>query len=610
MDNKPYRISRFDYIRGRLSILPRYRRIVKNRKLQAEMRLEDKNSLGLIIEEYANDFPNHFALLYEEEKYTYKEYNEWINRYANYFLNKGNLKKGDVAVVFLENRSELLFIVLALGKIGVISSMINTRQRETPLIHSINHAPGKILIIGEELIEAFKDVESKLELTESQQKFLFYVSDKGLIDTPEGYINLKEEVKNEDEKNPPTTREIQIKTPFIYIFTSGTTGLPKAAIITHEGLINGRYHWDSMCGMKRKDIMYITTPFFHSHAWGVAFTSALRYGSTMAIRRKFSASNFWKDARKFKATCFNYIGEICRYLYNQPVKKDDRKNSIKKAIGNGLRLDIWKNFKKRFRIRRIMEFYGATEPFTPNFSNIFNRNFTIGVCFTPYALVKYNVDQSEPICDDNGFLIRTDLGEPGLLIGQVNPDFFYMYVDKKLNEKKILRNVFEEGDMWVNTGDLLRHIGYGHAQFVDRLGDTFRWKGENVSTEEVERVINEFEQVEMCAVYGVLIPNTEGRAGMASIRIQNDEIEHFRFDEFLIYIIQLIPEYAVPKFFRIKKDFETTETLKIQKNKMKKEGYNPNEFEDPVFVMLPGRVSLIPLSKDIFKRIKNGEYKF
>ncbi|MHA2129050.1 MAG: AMP-binding protein, partial [Promethearchaeota archaeon] len=164
MDNKPYRISRFDYIRGRLSILPRYRRIVKNRKLQAEMRLEDKNSLGLIIEEYANDFPNHFALLYEEEKYTYKEYNEWINRYANYFLNKGNLKKGDVAVVFLENRSELLFIVLALGKIGVISSMINTRQRETPLIHSINHAPGKILIIGEELIEAFKDVESKLEL--------------------------------------------------------------------------------------------------------------------------------------------------------------------------------------------------------------------------------------------------------------------------------------------------------------------------------------------------------------------------------------------------------------------------------------------------------------
>ncbi len=428
---------------------------------------------------------------------------------------------------------------------------------------------------------------------------------------PKGFINLFEEVKNEDIKNPPTSVEIEARDPYAYIFTSGTTGLPKAAIITNGHTVGAGYYWgDIVFGMKKKDVMYITTPLFHSNAINVAYAAALRYGSTKAIRRKFSASNFWKDTRKFKATCFNYIGEICRYLFNQPPKKDDKKNPVKKCVGNGLRPDIWKDFKKRFGIRRICEFYGATERFNPNFANIFNRDCTVGFCIGLYAIVKYDIDTDEPIHDENGFLIRAEPGEAGLLLGQVEPDTFYMYKDKRADEKKIFRNVFEEGDMYLNTGDLLRDIGHSHAQFVDRLGDTFRWKGENVSTEEVETVINNFEQVEICAVYEVLIPNTEGRAGMASIVIGDSDIKKFELSSFLSYLQEYLPEYAVPKFIRFRKEIETTATLKIQKIDMKKEGFDPNKIEDPLFVLLPGTSEYAELTKEIFDGINNGKYRF
>ncbi len=607
----PYLITKKDYLMGWLYVLPRRRKLRKAVEINLNRKPEDKDSIGVWTEKFVEKHPEKIAILYEDSKYTFKEYNEWINRYANYFLNNVGLRKGDVAIVFMENRPELLFIIVAMAKIGVISSLINTNQRQDPLAHSITHTPGKVFIIGEELIDAFEEVKLNLELTEDQRKNLYFIPDKGKKSPSDGFINLFEEVKNENIENPPTSAEIEARDPYAYIFTSGTTGLPKAAIITNGHTVGAAYYWGDICiGMKKKDIMYITTPLFHSNAINVAYAAALRYGSTMAIRRKFSVSNFWKDTRKFKATCFNYIGEICRYLFNQPPKKDDKKNPVKKIVGNGLRPDIWKYFKKRFGIKRICEFYGATERFNPNFANIFNRDCTVGICIGPYAIVKYDIDADETIRDENGFLIRAEPGEAGLLLGQVDPTTFYMYKDKKADEKKIFRNVFEEGDMYLNTGDLLRDIGYGHTQFVDRLGDTFRWKGENVSTEEVETVINNFKQVEMCAVYGVLIPNTEGRAGMASIVIGDSDIEKFKLSKFLSYLQEYLPEYAVPKFIRFRKEIETTATLKIQKIDMKKEGFDPNKIEDPLFMLLPGTSEYAELTKEIFDGINNGKYRF
>ena len=606
-----YRLTRKDYLKAWFFALPRRRRMARAVAEGLTLTPESKNNIALKTELNAKKYTKKTAILYEDISYTHKEYNEWCNRYANFFLDKVGLQKGDVAIVYLINRPEIIFTIVGLAKIGVISSLINTKQREKPLIHSITHAPGKVFIIGEELIDAFSDVKSRLNLTEDQSKHLYFLPDKGEVDLPQGFKNLNDLVKDEDINNPPTSHHIEARDPYAYIFTSGTTGLPKAAIITHGHTVGSSIYWgDTVVGMKQKDIMYITTPLFHSNAINVAFAAALRYGSAMAISRKFSTSKFWDDAIKFKATCFNYIGEICRYLYNKPPKPTDRKHKVVKIVGNGLRNEMWKGFKKRFGIRKIFEFYGATERFSPNFANRFNMDCTIGFCGSPYALVKYDIDADAPIRDENGFMTRVELGKAGLLLGQVDPNLFYNYTDKKADEKKIFRNVFVEGDTYMNTGDLLREIGYSHAQFVDRLGDTFRWKGENVSTEEVESVVNLFEQVDVSSVYGVQIPNTEGRAGMVSIVANSHSGNDFNFRGFFKHIQKYLPEYALPKFIRFKKSLDMTATLKIQKGDLKKQGFDINKIKDSIYVILPGVSNYTPLTNENYEKILNAGYNF
>jgi len=603
----PYIISQEEY---KDKIQPSWEKktplIMEGAARMAELTPDTKYSVGLRIEENTENYPDQLALLYEDEKYTHKEFNSWINRYAHYFLKLG-LKKGDVAVVFVENRSEYMFIILALGKLGVVSSLINTNLRENPLIHSMTHTPGIVYIIGEELLQAFEDVKSRLKLSDQQK--LFYLLDKGELDTPKGYINLKEQIKDSVITNPPTTSEILMKDPFVYIFTSGTTGLPKAAIMKNSSIITAMGWWEMVIGMKTDDIIYITTPLFHSHGIKVAFAAALNKGSTMAIARKFSASKFWDEARKFNATCFNYVGEICRYLYNQPPKPDDADNSIVKIVGNGLRPDIWLDFKERFNIQEIREFYGATEDFVSNFANIHNLDKTCGVCLTPYAIVRYDLEKDQPFRNERGRMKKVKKGEVGLLLGQItDPDNFYMYTDEEATKKKVFRDVLRKGDMYINTGDLLRDIGFGHVQFVDRLGDTFRWKGENVSTEEVESVINIYEKIDMCSVYGVLIPQAEGRAGMVSVHKKSDD--NFDFKGFVNYLKKYLPNYAIPKFIRFIDGFDFTATHKIQKIRFKKEGFNINEVNDEIFVLLPNSSEYVPLTKGIYQEILEGKYSF
>lgn len=613
--SKSYLPSKWDYIKAWLFS----RHVIKRMESVVDEALavtpESYNNVAILIEKHAKEYPNDAAILFEDVRYTHKEYNEWCNRYANYFQNKVGLNKGDVAIVFITNRPEMMFTIFGLSKIGVISSLINTKQRSNPLVHSINIDPGKVFIIGEELIEAFQDVRQDLKLSDEQSKHLYFVPDNGDVKKPDEFQNLFDLVKNEDISNPPTSKTLQAKDPYAYIFTSGTTGLPKAAIITHGHTYDcSIYFADTVVGFDHKDVIYVTTPLFHSHAIQVAYAASLRHGSTIALRRKFSASNFWDDAIKFKATSFNYIGEICRYLYNQPEKPTDRKHNIKKIIGNGLRNEMWRDFKKRFGIKEIYEFYGATEKNAPNIANRFNLNCTVGFTLKPYAIVKYDLDTSEPIRGENGYMIKAKEGEAGLLIAQIETDNLYIYTDKKADEKKLLRNVFEDGDIYFNTGDLLKEIGkfkkiYNFNQFVDRIGDTFRWKGENVSTEEVESVINEFDQVEMCCVYGVKIPHTEGRAGMVAI-ISNSQSKDFDFAGFYSMIQENLPEYAVPKFIRFTPNLNTTATLKIKKGNLKKEAFNLEEIEDSIYILLPNSSGYRLLTKEIYSGILNSNYNF
>ena len=601
-----YAISYQDFIFGLFSIYWRLDTFLIAEEFE-KIGPEKKVSLGKVLERNAVKYPNNKALLYEDRIYTYKELNEWINRYANFFLSLG-VEKGEVINVFLENRPELMFIMAAMSKIGTIGSLINTKQRAATLQYSLKLNQVRFYVIGEELIDAFEEVKEDLDLTTEDK--LFFLEDNGVMDVPEGYLDLKEQIKNQDIKNPLTTNDILGKETYVFIFTSGTTGLPKAAHIRNVHTVSSMLGWGKMAlNMQPDDIYYISLPIYHSNALHIGWAPAIINGSAVALARRFSVSNFWKDIIKFKATCFNYIGEICRYLYNQPPSPLDRRHNIYKIAGNGLRPEIWNQFKERFGIREVKEHYGQTE-LQGMFCNYLNLDCTIGMCLSPHAIVKYDLDKNEPIRGENGFLQRVEEGEAGLLLIKIeNPYTFEGYANKAANKQKIIENVFEEGDKWMNSGDLIKYIGYHHAQFVDRLGDTFRWKGENVSTSEVEDIITSFEDIDHSSVYGVLIPGTEGRAGMASI-FSKKRPDEFNINGLIKTLNNNLPTYAIPLFIRFLSVLPTTDTHKIPKSNMKKIGFDITKTKDPVYVLLPGSSDYTLLTEKIYSNIINKNCRF
>jgi len=568
---------------------------------------ENKFSWGTIVERNAENYPDKIAVKFENIKLTYKEFNEWVNRYANYFIALG-LKKGDIVDVLVPNRPEYLIIFTALGKIGAIGSLINTDLRERSLEHCLKVAPGKIIIVDENCFDAFDFIRSNLNLEEDTK--LFFLPDQGKIPTPQGFIDLSQVVKDFPSSNPSTTSNVNSSDPLAYIFTSGTTGLPKASIFIHSRMVGSCYMIGLIVGeLTLEDTMYIPLPLFHTTALCLGWAAAFGAGAAVALSRRFSVSRFWDDIYKFNATAFNYVGEMCRYLMNQPPNPNDFKNPVKTIIGNGLRPDIWKEFKKRFNITKVGEFYGASE-IGLVFSNYLNFDCTVGYSANPYAIVKYDYDEETPVKNENGYMERVDLGETGLLLwGLPTENIFVGYTDKKATEKKLFRNVFEEGDVWFNSGDLMRDQGCNHVQFVDRIGDTYRWKAHNVSTTEVEEVLNVFEHISMSSAYGVKIPGTDGRAGMASIVLETN-LEDFDFEVLAEHLKNNLPYYAIPIFLRFKSDLSATATFKFSKVDLKKEAYDINNISDQIYIMLPNKSGYTALTPEIYNKIQNRQYKF
>jgi citronellyl-CoA synthetase len=341
---------------------------------------------------------------------------------------------------------------------------------------------------------------------------------------------------------------------------------------------------------------------------GASFCS----GASMYVRRRFSASNFLPEIRESRSTCFVYIGELCRYLVSTPEKDDDRVNPLKNMIGNGLRPDIWMAFKNRFGIERITEFYGSSEG-NVAFANLLNKDCTVGMTAAKVALVRYDVDADEIIRDGDGHCIEVEPGEPGLVLGHINPHaLFEGYTDKDATEQKIIHNAFEDGDAWFNTGDLLKEVdvgytlGYPHYQFVDRVGDTFRWKGENVSTNEVGEIINGYPRVEFCNVYGVEVPNADGRAGMVALRLADGATE-LDLEDFANYVNRELPAYARPVFVRVQSDIDVTGTFKMVKGGLKHEGYDIDAVADPVYVLKPRAIAYEALDSEYLEVIRAGQ---
>ncbi|MGK5091825.1 long-chain-acyl-CoA synthetase [Deltaproteobacteria bacterium TL4] len=564
-------------------------------------------SIGKFIEDNAAKYPHMDALKYEDRHYTHKEFNEWVNRYAHFFQSKG-IGKGDAVAVFLENRPEVVVIVAALAKTGAISALANATQRRAPLAHSFKLCDPKMYVIGEELLSAFEEVRSELYL--KKHNLLCYQVDHTDHPCPEGFLDIEHEAANLPSENPASTGTIQLKDPCFYIYTSGTTGMPKASIMSHNRWAKALGAFGFMgLNLKPGETLYVALPFYHNNALTVSWGAATASGACIAIRRKFSATQFWEDTRKFNAVAFCYIGELCRYLMNQPRKPDDAENPVKKIIGNGMRPDIWVAFKERFAIPEVYEFYSASES-NIAFFNLFNKDCTVGFCPAPYALVEYDIEADEPVRGPEGFLKRVQPGGTGLLLGEVSEKYsFDGYTDKKASEAKLMRDVFKKGDLWFNSGDLLKDQGYKHAQFVDRLGDTFRWKGENVSTNEVAEVLNGYAPIQESTVYGVQVPGTDGRAGMASI-VSEVKAKDFKFDELYEHVCRELPHYARPVFLRMQEELTITATFKHRKVELKKEGFNPDEVKEPLYVLLPKHTKYTKLTHKVYEEIMEKKYSF
>ena len=573
----------------------------------------DQDCVARLVEANAARLGARPAIVFEGKTVTWAEFNALANRYAHTLESLG-VERGDTVSVLMENRIEFLAVIVALNKLGATAGLINTNLREQPLIHCVTVTESRKCIFGSELTEAVQSVKSELHLDEGTD-YLF-VPDGDAPPAPNWARDLDAASQDANPDNLPQTQTLTLGDTACYIFTSGTTGLPKAAVLSNRRyLMSATLSAAAGLQCKPDDRIYICLPLYHGTGLMIGVGASFASGASMFIRRKFSASNFLREVREQGATCLIYIGELCRYLCNTPRTDDDHVNPLTRMMGNGLRPDVWMDFKERFGIKRISEFYGASEG-NVAFANLLNKDRTIGMTSSKVALIEYDVDADEIVRDDAGHCIEVQTGQPGLLLGHINPEAeFEGYTNPEATEKKILRNVFEEGDAWFNSGDLLRTIdvgftvGYPHYQFVDRVGDTFRWKSENVSTNEVGEIVNGFDQVEFCNVYGVEVPKADGRAGMAALRLR-DGIDELDLAGFTAYVSRELPPYARPVFLRVQRDIEVTGTMKMVKGDLKREGYDPGAVDDPLFVLPPGGDGYQPLDADLYAAITAGEAGF
>ncbi|MCZ6852880.1 MAG: long-chain-acyl-CoA synthetase [Gammaproteobacteria bacterium] len=570
---------------------------------------EEKDSFARRVERNAAQFPDRLAIIFEGESITWREFNERANCYANYFKTT-ELKRGDTVSLFMENRIEFLAILVALNKLGIIIGLINTNLRGRPLVHCITVTQSKKCIVGGELASALAEVKAELSLREGND--YYFVPDQASDTAPNWAQDLNEISTGSTADNPSETAEITLGENALYVFTSGTTGMPKAAILSNRRYLTSA-DLSHIAGLKctEHDRFYICLPLYHATGLMIGVGASFSSGASMFIRRKFSASRFLHDVREHETTCLIYIGELCRYLTNTPRLPDDHINPLQRMMGNGMRPDVWMEFKERFGIQRITELYGASEG-NVAFANLLNKNCTIGMTTAKIALVKYDVDADEIVHDAAGHCIEVAPREPGLLLGHINEQaVFEGYTNKEATEKKIIRNAFEDDDAWFNSGDLIKEIdagftlGYAHYQFVDRVGDTFRWKSENVSTNEVGEIVNGFEQVKFCNVYGVEVPRADGRAGMAAITL-NDNTQNLDVEAFSHYVANELPPYARPVFLRLQQDIDVTGTFKMLKGDLRKQGYDLQQVTEPLYVLKPGTNVYEQLDAEFATSIANG----
>lgn len=563
----------------------------------------DRLTIATLVEGHAARSPEHPALVFEGRQWSYAEFNAAANRYAR-VLSAAGVAADDVVAMLVDNRPETLMLIVAVAKLGAAAAMCNTKQRGEVLAHSLATVEPKAIVVGDELADSFAEIRDDERL--AGLATIWHLPGSTGDAAVDGAIDISAAAAGKSGGNPDASAQVSSTATCFYIFTSGTTGLPKASRMSHRRWLRGGAGL-GLLGLRltAADRFYCALPLYHNNALTVSWASTLCAGATFCLAHKFSVSRFWDDIRANRATVFSYIGEVCRYLLAADQGAGDREHDVRAVIGNGLRPDIWDEFKARFGIGRICEFYGASEG-NLIFVNGFNMERTAGFCPLAFAVVAYDPETEAPVVDDAGRMREVERGEVGLLLNKVT-DFapFEGYTDDAAGEAKLHRGVFKKNDCYFDTGDLVRRQGMRHIAFVDRLGDTFRWKGENVATTQVENAINAFDGVAESVVYGVAVPGADGRAGMAAITPEG-EVAHFDWAGLTAHLRNQLPTYAVPVFARIKPEAEITGTMKYRKVDLKNDGYAP-ESGDTVYILTAGDQAYRELDATTREALDAGE---
>jgi fatty-acyl-CoA synthase len=557
------------------------------------------------LEAAADKHPQRTAIMFEGRSLTYAQLDAMANRFAHWATGRG-IKKGDTVALFMPNRIEYVAIWFGLSKVGVATALINNNLTGPALCHCLKISGAAHVIADGETAPAFEAVRADLgrKMTEWIVGGAAATADRDLDRALKGVSSLRP--TRETARYGLTAKDVAL-----YIYTSGTTGLPKAAKITHMRAESYMRGFAGGTGSGPLDRIYCVLPLYHATGGLCAVGAALLNGGALVLKKKFSASQFWPDMVEHRCTMFVYIGELCRYLVNQPEQPDERM-PVKMAFGNGLRPDVWERMAQRFKIAQVLEFYGSTEG---NVS-LFNFDGKLGAVgrIPKYLrkrfnvkLVKFDVETEEPERNAQGYCIECRPGEIGEAVGAIGDEprtNFTGYADKAATEKKVLRGAFAPGDAWFRTGDLMKQDDEGYFYFIDRIGDTFRWKGENVSTGEVSERLSEIPGVKEANVYGVAVPGADGRAGMASL-VTGPE---FDLSAFQTQSEGMLPPYAQPLFLRLQPEIETTGTFKYRKIDLVEDGFDPAKVKEPLYFKEPG-AAYVPLDGALAARIADGDFR-
>jgi fatty-acyl-CoA synthase len=561
-----------------------------------------------LISELADRYGDAPALLSACERLTYGGLAARANRYARWALEQG-ITKGDTVCLMMSGRPEFLALWIGIIRVGGVVAFLNTNLVGMALAHCVNVVSPKHIIVEAELLQSLDS--ARAHITAEAKIWLHGDSTANFA-----RIDRAVEGLSGGDLAPSEHPILTIEDRALYIYTSGTTGLPKAANINHYRLMLASHAFAGVIDARATDCMYDCLPLYHTAGGLVATGAMLIRGGSVVIRERFSAREFWDDIVRWDCTCFEYIGELCRYLINSPPHPNERSHRLRLACGNGLRADIWREFKQRFQIPQIIEFYAATEGNVSIF-NFDGQEGSVGripwwlAHRFPTKIVRFDAQRQQPVRDERGFCIECGADEPGEVIGRIIRDpskpgaRFEGYASESETEQKVLHDVFKKGDIWFRTGDLMRKDRHGYFYFIDRIGDTFRWKGENVSTTEVELALGRFASILEATVYGVAVHGRDGRAGMAAI-VAKDNLDLTALRD---HLVQRLPEYARPVFLRIRREIDVTTTFKQKKIDLVEDGFDPSRGSDPIYFNDPQRKAFVRIDPELYREINAGKIR-